>query len=352
MVEKTQREVDTYAWDAIDTQSRLLPGVSRTFALTIPRLPKHLALVVSNAYLLCRIADTIEDSYNLTLDQKTEFLQEFLEVVSASRNGQDLTNSLSTILQGSVSAAEIDLIRHIDDVVDVTHTLSTEVQEAVIRCVTTMCHDMPKFQGTDSIGLKDMSEHSAYCYTVAGSVGEMLLDLFCIHRPSLQARREEMRSLAISFGQGLQMVNILKDIWDDRRRGLCWLPQSVFRNGHAVLTQLEDHHRGKDFQDGLHQLLGFTHTHLKDALAFTSLIPKQETGIRTFCAWAVGLAILTLRKIHKNPTFTSSEEVKISRSTVGTAITLIKVFIKNDSALTRLFGVIGKNIPLLHYSKS
>jgi farnesyl-diphosphate farnesyltransferase len=42
-------------------QDQLLPGVSRTFALTIPQLPDALRPVVTNAYLLCRTADTIED---------------------------------------------------------------------------------------------------------------------------------------------------------------------------------------------------------------------------------------------------------------------------------------------------
>ena len=42
-------------------QDRILPYVSRTFALTIPQLPPALRTAVTNAYLLCRIADTIED---------------------------------------------------------------------------------------------------------------------------------------------------------------------------------------------------------------------------------------------------------------------------------------------------
>ena len=42
-------------------QDQILPHVSRTFALTIPQLPDALRVAVTNAYLLCRIADTIED---------------------------------------------------------------------------------------------------------------------------------------------------------------------------------------------------------------------------------------------------------------------------------------------------
>ena len=46
---------------ASNFQDQILPHVSRTFALTIPQLPMPLRTAVTNAYLLCRIADTIED---------------------------------------------------------------------------------------------------------------------------------------------------------------------------------------------------------------------------------------------------------------------------------------------------
>ena len=59
--------------DDLQYQIRILPGVSRTFAITIPVLPDSLAVVVSNAYLLCRIADTIEDDSALDQEQKSKF---------------------------------------------------------------------------------------------------------------------------------------------------------------------------------------------------------------------------------------------------------------------------------------
>ena len=42
-------------------EAELLAKVSRTFALTIPQLPAPLADWVGNAYLICRIAGTIEE---------------------------------------------------------------------------------------------------------------------------------------------------------------------------------------------------------------------------------------------------------------------------------------------------
>ena len=55
----------------------MLPKVSRTFAACINLLPKTLAYEVLIAYLLCRIADTIEDHLSLSGPRKRELLQLF-----------------------------------------------------------------------------------------------------------------------------------------------------------------------------------------------------------------------------------------------------------------------------------
>ena len=58
-------------------QDQILPHVSRTFALTIPQLPPALSIPVTCAYLLCRIADTIEDEPALSPPETLAFLQRF-----------------------------------------------------------------------------------------------------------------------------------------------------------------------------------------------------------------------------------------------------------------------------------
>ena len=88
---------------------------------------------------------------------------------------------------------------------------------------------MPEFQQHKTLeGLPGLVDLDRYCYFVAGIVGEMLTDLFCDYCPELQGKRDEMSPLAVSFGQGLQMTNILKDVWEDRDADTCWLPRSVF----------------------------------------------------------------------------------------------------------------------------
>jgi farnesyl-diphosphate farnesyltransferase len=81
-----------------DFQALLLEGVSRTFALTIPQLPKSLYDPVANAYLLCRIVDTIEDEVSLTPAQKKYFCAEFIDVVKTGANAEAFAVELAPLL--------------------------------------------------------------------------------------------------------------------------------------------------------------------------------------------------------------------------------------------------------------
>ncbi len=65
-------------------QEHILQYVSRTFALTIPQLPAELSRVVSNAYLLCRIADTVEDDNAVNSEQTRRLAYMFAQVVAGN----------------------------------------------------------------------------------------------------------------------------------------------------------------------------------------------------------------------------------------------------------------------------
>src|SRR5699024_1920063 len=103
-----------------DYQEDILQKVSRTFALTIPQLPKSLRRVVSNAYLLCRIADTIEDESALSADQKQHFHDFFRQVVSADGDAEAFAAELTPLLVHDALDAEKDLIAHTATVTAIT----------------------------------------------------------------------------------------------------------------------------------------------------------------------------------------------------------------------------------------
>src|SRR5579863_2473545 len=290
----------------LDYQHAVLPSVSRTFALTIPQLPPGLREPVANAYLLCRIADTVEDEPALSVREKERFHDFLTEIVVGRASANEFARKLYPLLSTQTSPAERDLIRNTARVIAVTHAFSATQRAALERCVRIMCEGMPRFQRNRSLaGLADREQLDQYCYYVAGVVGEMLTELFCDYRPDLAPRRQEMMRLAVSFGQGLQMTNILKDVWEDRARGVCWLPRTVFLTYGFELADLTPERFNPAFGAGLEALIGIAHGHLDNALSYTLIIPPDEQGIRRFCLWALGLAVLTLDKLRRHPSFRS-----------------------------------------------
>lgn len=327
-------------------QDATLPKVSRTFALTIPQLPGTLRTVVGNAYLLCRIADTIEDADSLTLEQKKRSYDEFIAALSGTGSPAAFAQGLAPLLTGKTLEPERDLIHNTAQVLRVTHSFSEEDQAALLRCVRIMSEGMEVFQeGKFVNGLRDLKHLDAYCYHVAGVVGEMLTELFCAHSAATARCKEALSKLAVSFGQGLQMTNILKDIWDDKARDVCWLPRRTFKEHGFDLNQLSLANDDKGFEAGLVKLIGLAHAHLEDALRYTLLIPKSEKGIRRFCLWAIGMAVLTLGKIHRNHHFTSGTQVKISRGSVRATILVTELLRRSNTLLRMTFSLAARGLP-------
>src|SRR5215510_868953 len=199
-----------------DFQAEMLEGVSRTFALTIPQLPPGLCNVVSNAYLLCRIVDTIEDEPGLSGARKDYFCQQFLRTLDGGHNAESFSRQLCASLSSRTPAAEHELIRDVPRVLRITRSFLEPQREALLMCVRTMAKGMAQFQlQEEKHGLQNLEDLDQYCYFVAGVVGQMLTRLFCLYSPAIARNHEALMSLAVSFGQGLQMTNILKDVWED-----------------------------------------------------------------------------------------------------------------------------------------
>lgn len=329
-----------------DFQSEMLQGVSRTFALTIPQLPAVLCRVVSNAYLLCRIVDTIEDEPSLSGARKNYFCQQFLRALNVPRSAEAFSRQLGASLSGQTAPTEHELIRQIPRVIRITRSFSEPQREALQRCVRTMAKGMGQFQlRAEKHGLQSLEDLDRYCYYVAGVVGQMLTRLFCLHSPEIATKHDGLMALAVSFGQGLQMTNILKDVWEDYQCGACWLPREVFAQENFDLRELTTARNRRGFEQGVRRLVGITHGHLKDALSYSLLIPKQETGIRNFCLWAIGLALLTLRKINRHLHYTDGDQVKISRLSVKGTILATRLTAQNDGLLKLLFAISALGLP-------
>lgn len=328
-------------------QDDLLPGVSRTFALTIPELPPTLRCAITNAYLLCRIADTIEDDVALPEATKLAFHQRFVAVVRGTDCAEEFARDLTPLLSPRTLEAERRLVAQSGAVLQVTHGFNERQRAALERCISIMCAGMPQYQAEKSIaGLPTVADMDRYCYYVAGVVGEMLTELFCDYSETIASRRDEMMPLAVAFGQGLQMTNILKDFWEDRAVAACWLPREVFGHYGLDLAQTESPRAHRGFHLGMVDLIGMAHAYLRDAMRYVAFIPSHETGIRRFCLWAIGPAVHTLQNIRQQPDYHSGAAVKVSRRALRAIFLVSKLFARSNRALDLAFQLCARGLPL------
>jgi farnesyl-diphosphate farnesyltransferase len=329
-----------------DFEKQILQKVSRSFALTIPQLPLELSKVVANAYLLCRIVDTIEDEATFSVDQQRIFFHKLSDVINAKLPVEQFADELYPLLSDQTLPAEKELILNTPTVIRSFFNFNKYQQAAIRRCVETMASGMLEFQKIQNpYGLETLAQLNDYCYYVAGLVGEMLTTLFCHYSTEIDQNREKLMGLAASFGQGLQMTNILKDLWEDKERGACWLPHDVFREAGFDLNELSSGDYNSAFGEGLAELIAIAHGHLKNSLTYTLWFPRHETGIRRFCLWALGMAIFTLQNINRTRNFTSAQDVKISRRTTRNIITVSNATLKSNFVLKILFKLASLGLP-------
>nr|WP_216863743.1 squalene/phytoene synthase family protein [Polynucleobacter sp. JS-Safj-400b-B2] len=304
-------------------QKAILGSVSRTFALTIPLLPPNIERVVGNAYLLCRIVDTIEDAADLSAQTKQLLSGLFLDAVLEKAPVETFVQPCLDALKNYNNQDELDLIAHTPTVLRILHTCSSNDQEAVSRCVSIMSEGMSYFHGKQSqAGLKNLAEFEEYCYVVAGVVGELLTTIFGNHSTAFKKQMAGHEDLAKAFGQALQMTNILKDSPEDQARGVSWKPNNV----------------------GQRDLLKIAYQKLQDSLNYIVLIPKQEQGMRRFCFLAFGLAVMTLSKIANRTEFSKKDEVKLSRNTVMTFYGFTKWAVKSDTLMKTFFYLSSRSL--------
>lgn len=333
--------------DGEQFQDALLAGVSRTFALTIPQLPPALRRVVTNAYLLCRIADTIEDDPAIPPAQKERFHRWYVEALTSGEDESAFARALSQQLSDTTSPEEMALVRQADRVIRVCRGFNDANRQVLCSRITVMCRGMPRFQHENRPhGLHNLAAMDQYCYYVAGVVGQMLTELFCNHSSDVARVRDPLFDLSASFGQGLQMTNILKDVWEDHERGVCWLPRDVFA-AHGYDIAAMHPHRGRDaFAAGIRDLLGVAHAHLRNALTFTLVLPTREAGMRRFCLWSLVLAVLTLQRIRRHPHYTAGAQVKVPRRTVRHAIHAANLASRSNPLIRALFAWCARGLPL------
>jgi farnesyl-diphosphate farnesyltransferase len=166
--------------------------------------------------------------------------------------------------------------------------------------------------------LASVDDLDRYCYYVAGTVGHLLTELFWLHHGRGSDRRyQTLTSLATSFGLGLQLTNIVKDLADDRRRGWSFVPRQLTRLAGIDPEQLQEPRHRDASRQVMELLIAKANAHLRDALDYCIELPRSQYRIRLFCLTSLYFAVRTLRRARLDPRLLDPDhKVKISRAEV------------------------------------
>jgi farnesyl-diphosphate farnesyltransferase len=287
----------------------MLPRVSRTFALNIRILDGEVRQAVLQAYLLCRIADTIEDAETGLLDKST-CLREYatlLDGIAGSPEGRrDAVRRWQDRHFAAVDsrAPEWQLCRQAETVFAAWESLPRRLQRPIEICVRDMSLGMVdvtarmRLDQHETLQIESLQDLESYCHIVAGTVGNMLCELFLEESDRLPHETAcRMRSLAERFGLALQLVNILQDIQVDRRRRVSYLPRQVLASFGITSEDLFlPEHRSQRVAV-LARLVTLAVQSCDAAIDFTLLLPRRQVRLRLFCLWPLFLALRTLHQV-------------------------------------------------------
>lgn len=325
----------------------VLPRVSRTFAISIKWLPGALGQSVLAAYLLCRIADTVEDDGQATVDRKAFLLDRLREAFDDPRVA-DGYDAEAADIRGD--AAHLELLHNTSRVFVLFRSLPASSQGHVRRWVEEMVGGMKKFvqKYPRGIRIETVAEYREYCYYVAGTVGHMLTDLWHEHHPRTigRARYEALRAKCREFGEALQTVNILKDIaWDAEHENAIYLPGQALRalgSSHEEILSSAPERQAANHAVVADFIAMATHD-LDEALEYTLAIPRRAFAIRVFCVLPLLFAHATLRDLMASRAMLKrGGQVKISRAEVKALLLMGPLLICSNAGLRWLVAKVRR----------
>jgi farnesyl-diphosphate farnesyltransferase len=299
-------------------------GVSRTFALTIDVLDDPMSTHICLGYLLCRVADTIEDAGHIPPEPQAELLRLYDEAldpdaetdIEAFRDAAD--QWLPPVDERSADWA---VVAEAPRVVTTFEELPDDVQAAIVPPVRELVDGMAMFvdrhASEGGLRIDSRDELEEYCYYAAGTVGNLITNL--LTRGEIAAeRRQQLYDTAVEFGLLLQLVNISKDVYDDyTEENNVYLPADWLDEAGIDQEDVVDPENREEAAEVVSRTASHAQSFLGDAEGYLQAMPLRHGN--TLAAWGVPflLAVGTLRELTASPEDALTERgVKVSRQEV------------------------------------
>jgi farnesyl-diphosphate farnesyltransferase len=387
-----------------DALNQLLKATSRSFYLTLAVLPARVRPQIGLAYLLARTADTIADTEIVPLAQRLDALQKLRERIlgqsSAPLNFGELAKQqglpaekllleqteASLVLLQTLSAEDLKLVREVLTTITsgqeldlrrfgslnqsksaLTPALSPGERESVADALTNPTASASSQHGNENlpllgeragvraeyitkiIALETAAELDDYTWRVAGCVGEFWTKICRAHLfPDAKLDEKQFIQDGIRFGKGLQLVNILRDLPADLKKGRCYLPMEKLKPLGLLPENLLLPESEAKFQPLFRDHLDKAESHLRAGWTYTNTLPFGQFRVRLACAWPILIGMRTIEKLRAAGVAELGQRVKVSRGEVRGIMLRSALASPLPFAWRRLFPADGKAVASGH----
>jgi farnesyl-diphosphate farnesyltransferase len=290
----------------------LLRSASRTFALSIERLPGVVGEAMCLAYLLLRVSDFLEDNDYMPPQRKVALLRQWDRVLAGQAPVEAFVAELADREPGDDPDARV--AAHAVEILQKVRALPLAVQNQLLVHVRDSTQGMARWvaRGPDIPLETDMDD---YMHEVAGRVGSLVTDVFAWYSGFIRARLSQLMPLAREFGLALQTVNVIRGLRKDYERGWIFVPESFCA---AVNLRRSDLFK-PEYQIQALQVVDMVadkaEGHLQKALAYVLALPPWLHTLRLACIWPMLFAVRTLALSRQNVNVLVGE-VKMTREEV------------------------------------
>jgi farnesyl-diphosphate farnesyltransferase len=308
----------------IDWCHEAVQGVSRTFALTVDVLDEPMSSYICVGYLVCRIADTIEDADEIPPAEQARILRLYDAALDPDdgTTAEEFVASVEPYLPPEGDRSDDwSVVANAPRIVDTFEGLPHDVREAVTpparELVQGMAMFVERYAEAGGLRIQSREELEEYCYYAAGTVGNLITNLLTRGEVASE-RRRRLYETAEEFGLLLQLVNIAKDVRDDyEEENNVYLPAEWLADEGVSQEAVLDPENAPGTAAVVERTADHATGYLDDAQIYLETVPLTDGN--TLAAWAIPflLAVGTLRELLARPEdAVSTQGVKISRQEV------------------------------------
>jgi farnesyl-diphosphate farnesyltransferase len=330
----------------MSTLQKQLKGVARSMYLSFSVLPRPLRAPMGLAYMLCRAADTFADGTSLPVAERRAFLSRYKGLFRHFPFDQPAGAEFCVDINGvqfTDVAQDQRLLQTLSACFDALNKLPLTDQaligNVVVGVIKGMELDLTVFDDESSPRtLRTSTELERYLHFIGGEPGRFWSEMSLTHIPGLPVRqRESWIEHGIVFGTGLQMVNILRDLPADLKRGRCYIPEDLLVKHQLRIQDIAPEpamaatdttpppsapapipHLIEDkFRTLYVDMVKTARARLLRGVNYLDNIPGRYWGLRAAVAWPMLIGLETLKRLQEAATIlNATQRVKMKRSEV------------------------------------